>query len=127
MANEQQIIVVEDDSSMMHAVQRLLQAAGFEAWAFSSAESLLQSGLAPGAACFVFDVRLPGMSGIELHQRLVEDGIKRPVIFVTAHDDPSLRDAAEPYASSAWLLKPFPGQSLLDAISRAIHPVHAGQ
>jgi FixJ family two-component response regulator len=125
VANQEQIIVVEDDSSLIHAIQRLLRAAGFEARVFTSAESLLQSGAASGAACFVFDVNLPGLSGVELLQRLVENGIKRPVIFITAHDEPSLRDAAEQYNPEAWLLKPFPGRSLLDALDRAIQPAHA--
>ena len=110
---------------MTHAMERLLRVAGFQARSFTSAESLLQSGVAPGAACFVFDVHLPGLSGVELLQRLLENGVKRPVIFITAHDEPSLRDAAEQYGPAAWLLKPFPGRSLLDALDRAIQPAHA--
>jgi len=127
VTNRKQIIVVEDDSSMTHAMERLLQVAGFQARSFTSAELLLQSGVAPGAACFVFDVHLPGLSGIELLQRLLANGVKRPVIFITAHDEPSLRNAAEHYEPTAWLQKPFPGRTLLDAVRRAIQPVQAGR
>ncbi|MEB3323424.1 MAG: response regulator [Synechococcaceae cyanobacterium] len=114
--------MVEDDSSMTHAIERLLQVAGFQARSFTSAESLLRSGAAPDAACFVFDIHLPGLSGLELCQRLVENGIKRPVIFITAHDEPLIRNSAEQFGAATWLIKPFPGRSLLDAVRRAIQP-----
>ena len=66
MTNQEQIIVVEDDHSMKHAIERLLEVGGFGARSFTCAESLLQSGIAPEAACFVFDIHLPGLSGLEL-------------------------------------------------------------
>lgn len=117
--------MVEDDRSMKHAIERLLEVGGFGARSFTCAESLLQSGIAPEAACFVFDIHLPGLSGLELCQRLVEKGVKRPVIFITAHDEPSLRNSAQQFGATTWLVKPFPGRSLLDAVRRAIQPVHA--
>jgi len=120
MSNPEQIVVVEDDASMMQAIQRLLQAAGFPAQTFPSAEALLQSGAAVGTSCFIFDIHLPGLSGFELRQRLVESGVKGPVIFITAHDDPAAREAAERSGAVAFLLKPFPGRSLLAAIGQAI-------
>jgi len=120
MTNPEQIVVVEDDASMMQAIQRLLQAVGFRSLTFSSAEALLQSGAAAGAACFVFDIHLPGISGLELSRRLVEGGTRVPVIFITAHDEAATREAAERSGAVAFLLKPFPGRSLLAAISQAI-------
>jgi len=114
------VVVVEDDESMMQALQRLLQAAGFRPRVFPSAEALLQSDGTVGAACFVFDIHLPGLSGLELRQRLVESGVELPVIFITAQDEPSTREAAERSGAIACLIKPFPGRRLLDALRRAI-------
>jgi FixJ family two-component response regulator len=116
------VVVVEDNASMMRALQRVLQAGGFLPLVFSSAEALLQSGATVGAACFVFDIHLPGLSGLELRQRLVESGVEQPVIFITAHDEPPTLEAAERSGAVACLIKPFPGRSLLDAVRRAIQP-----
>jgi FixJ family two-component response regulator len=120
MTTQEQIVVVEDDASMQQAIQRLLRAAGFRTQTFSSAEALLQSGAAAGAACFVFDIHLPGLSGLELWRRLVAGGIEGPVIFITAHDETATREAAERSGAVAFLLKPFPGRSFLAAIGQAI-------
>ena len=116
------VVVVEDDESMIKALQRLLQAGGFRPQAFSSAEALLQSDATSGAACFIFDIHLPGLSGLELRQRLAESGFEQPVIFMTAHDEPFTREAAERSGAFAFLIKPFPGRSLLDAVRRALQP-----
>jgi len=114
------VVVVEDDASMLQAIQRLLQAGGFLARTFSSAEALLQSNATAGAACFVFDIHLPGLSGVELRQRLLETGVGQPVIFITAQDEPSTREAAGRCGAVACLIKPFAGRSLLDAVRRAM-------
>ena len=114
------VVVVDDDASMLQALQRLLQASGFLPRTFSSAEALLGSDATAGAACFVFDIHLPGLSGIELRQRLVERGVEQPVIFITAQDEPSTREASERAGAFACLIKPFPGRSLLDAVRRAM-------
>jgi len=121
MTTQEQIIVVEDDASMMQAINRLLQAAGFCPVTFSSAEALLQSGAASRAACFIFDVRLPGSSGIELQQRLAAGGIERPVIFITGSDSPSTREATSACHPVAYLTKPFAAKNLLAAIGRALN------
>lgn len=123
MTTREQIVVVEDDASMLQAIQRLLHAAGFRAVPFASAEALLQTGVAPTVGCFVFDIRLPGLSGIELKQRLLDTGIVRPVIFITANDDPSTLDAARRSGAVACLQKPFAGRRFLAAIRQAIHPI----
>src|SRR5262245_44534165 len=82
------IVVVEDDEGMRSAAQRVLNAAGFRAEAFASAESLLESGAADGAACMVLDIHLPGLSGFELCHEFVRTGTAYPpVIFITGHDD----------------------------------------
>jgi FixJ family two-component response regulator len=120
------VVVVEDDESMIQALQRLLRAGGFLPRVFSSAEALLQSGAAAGASCFVFDIQLPGLSGFELWQRLAAGGAAQPVIFITAQDEPSTREAAALSGAFACLIKPFPGRALLDAVRRAIQPVPPG-
>ena len=120
MTSSKQVVVVEDDPSMIQAIKRLLQAAGFPELTFASAEALLQSGAAAQAACFVLDIHLPGLSGLELQQRLLDGGIRKPVIFITAHDEPSTRQAVEASGAVELLMKPFPGQSLLRAIGLAL-------
>lgn len=120
MINQEAIAVVDDDSSMLQAIRRLCRAAGFGVRTFSSAEALLQSGAAAEAACFVFDIHLPGLSGLELRQRLLDLGIRRPVIFITAYDEPSIREAAEAAGAVAFLMKPFSGRILLSAIGQAL-------
>ena len=114
------VVVVEDDASMMQALQRLLKAGGFQPRTFGSAEALLQSSATADAACFVFDIHLPGLSGLELRQRLLESSVEQPVIFITANDEPATREAAERAGGLACLIKPFSGRSLLDAVRRAI-------
>ena len=116
----QNIIVVDDDAGMNLALQRLLNAAGFRAMTFPSAEALLESEAAASAACLVLDVHLPGLSGFELQRRLQENGSARPVIFITAYDDPASLAQAQGAGAIAYLTKPFPGRKLLAAVSQAL-------
>jgi FixJ family two-component response regulator len=113
------IVVVEDDASMSQAIERILRAGGFEAVVFASAEAALEAG-AETADCLVLDILLPGMSGFELYRRLVQCGSEAPVIFITAHDDPALREEAQRLGASSFLPKPFPGRLLLDAVAQAL-------
>jgi len=113
------IVVVEDDASMSQALERILRAGGFEAVVFASAEAALEAG-AETADCLVLDIRLPGMSGFELYRQLVHCGSEAPVIFVTAHDEPALREEAERLGASGFLPKPFAGRMLLDAVAQAL-------
>jgi len=101
-------------------MERLLNAAGFHAVTFSSAEALLVSGAAAEADCLVLDVHLPGLSGFELCHRLAQGGQRQPVIFVTAFDDPASQAQAHEAGALAYFTKPFPGQKLLGAIARAL-------
>lgn len=117
-ANRGSIVVVEDDTALNCAVARLLRIAGFESLGLDSAERLLADDSALGADCFVFDLHLPGISGLELHHRLDAAGIERPVIFITAHDDSQTRQAARIGASC--LLKPFTGKALIQAVDAAL-------
>lgn len=114
------VVVVDDDMSMNQAIKRLLLAAGFAVETFQSAEDLLESDAAENAGCLVLDMRLPGMSGLELQQRLKRDGVGRPVIFITAHDLPSSQEQARKAQAVAYLPKPFPGLSLMSAVTDAL-------
>jgi FixJ family two-component response regulator len=116
-----EIIIVEDDHSVTRAITRLLQAAGFEARTFASSEALLVEEPAEQRAdCFVIDMHLPGLSGIELYRKLREGGMSAPVVIITAHDDATHRRLAMQIGAAAYITKPFSNRSLLNAISAAI-------
>ena len=113
------VVVVEDDASASRAIQRVLRAAGFFAIAFPSAEALLKTRAVTMAAGLVLDIGLPGLSGFELYQRLIEAGAELPVIFITGHDNSLGFERAREVGAIAYLLKPFPGRELVDAVTRA--------
>jgi FixJ family two-component response regulator len=113
------VAVVEDDAGMSQALARILRLAGYQSATFVSAESLIRDGGGTGADCLVLDVQLPGMSGFELRDHLVQAGIVAPVIFITAYDDAGARDLAE-RANAIYLAKPFTGRTLIDAVARAL-------
>ena len=112
------IVVVDDDPSMLKGVQRLLTARGFDTKGFPSAERFLASPARHGAACFLLDIHLDGMSGIELRRRLAAAGCTVPVIFMTAFDDEATRRQAVAVGCIAYLHKPFPAQLLFGAIDK---------
>ena len=114
------VLLVEDDDSMREAIERLLSAAGFGCAAYPSADALLARGLDEGSACLIGDLRLPGMSGLELLATLRQRGISLPFILITAHDTPALRQKAMQCGAAAYLAKPFRGTMLLDAVRAAI-------
>lgn len=105
---------------MNRAMDSVLQAAGFEAAMFFSAEALLEAGVPADTACLVLDVHLPGMTGFELYDRLAATHPRRPVIFMTAYDEPAARAQSEKAGAVAYLTKPFPGKRLIEAIDRVI-------
>jgi FixJ family two-component response regulator len=114
------VVVVEDDASMRQAIERILSAGGFAAVAFETAEAALAAGAPCAADCLVLDVRLPGMSGFDLYRRLAGSSPPAPAIFITAHDEPAVRELAGKLGASSYLAKPFSGRALLDAVSRAL-------
>jgi len=114
------ILVAEDDDSMREAIEQLLNAAGFECEAFSSATALLARGVDQESVCVISDLRLPGMSGLELLGVLKERNPSTPFILITAHDAPELRERAMRNGAAAYLAKPFRGTALLDIINTAI-------
>jgi FixJ family two-component response regulator len=115
------ISIVDDDYSVRRALGRLVQLAGFSAETFGSAEEFLRSAALGLTACLVLDIHLSGrMGGFELQERLTTDQIAIPIIFITAHDNGGTRERAERSGAAAYLLKPFEGQVLLDAIEATV-------
>jgi FixJ family two-component response regulator len=114
-----QVAVVEDHEGLRRALVRLLQASGHRVSSFASAEALLASEKGRRAACLILDVRLPGVSGFELHERLTLEGSDAPVIYVTAYDEPGARQRAARDGAPLFL-KPVDGRALLAAIKRAL-------
>jgi FixJ family two-component response regulator len=114
------VVVVEDDDSMRRAIERLLEAAGFESAAYTSAEAALAGRTDMNAACVVSDLKLPGMSGLDLLAELRAVGGGPPFILITAHDAPGLREEAARGGAAAYLAKPFSGMALVDLIRAAI-------
>ncbi len=113
------IIIVDDDESVQSALQDLIEADGFSAKSFGSAEEFLESGLQRKAACLITDIRMPGMSGLELQAKLRADGCKTPIIFITAHGDARVRIQAMREGAVEFLMKPFDDQVLLNRVRAA--------
>jgi FixJ family two-component response regulator len=113
------VYVVDDDESIRRALKRLLRSAGYHAVTFNSAEEFMEATYWRGEGCLVLDIRLPGMTGLDLQEKLVALGAKYPVIFMTAHDNPQWRERANKAGAVAYLRKPFDEESLLDAIHLA--------
>jgi len=116
-----QVTVVDDDESFSRAMERLLLAAGFEAFVCPSAEAFLQDTTHPAPDCLVLDIHLPGMSGLDLCRHLTGLGNTAPVIFVSAQDEAEAREEARRAGCSAYFCNPVPGKLLLEAITCAVN------
>jgi len=111
------VYVVDDDDSICRALKRLLKAFGFQALTFESAEDFLESTADLEKGCLVLDINLPGMTGLDLQEKIASRGANCPVIIITAHDNPQWREQARKAGAVAYLKKPFGEQLLLNAIS----------
>lgn len=112
--------IVDDDPSVRRALQRVVEAGGYTAKTFASALEFLDALSRYRVACLVLDVYLGAMSGFDLLERLEADGMRFPVILITAHDDAPTRERIDRSGVAGHLLKPFDGPALLDAIGRAM-------
>lgn len=119
-APERTVVVVEDDPGMRESLARMLRAAGFAVRCHASAEEYLQTEGTASIHCLVLDVHLPGSSGLELYEALRVVGECPPAVFITALDEPVVRDRARAMGAAALLSKPFAGQRLVAAVVRAI-------
>ena len=111
---------MDDDPSVRRALQRVVEAGGYTARTFASAHAFLDALPRDRVGCLVLDIYLGGMSGFDLLGQLRADGMRFPVILITAHDDASTRARIAQSGAAGHLLKPFDGPVLLDAIGRAI-------
>ncbi len=112
--------VVDDDESLRRSVARLLRAAGMQSITYASAEEFNEDLKHPRFDCLVLDVQLPGMSGIDLRNKLAAEGVATPVLFVTAHDDPRAREEAMAGQCVGYFRKTDAGSELLNAIRHVV-------
>jgi FixJ family two-component response regulator len=112
------IYVIDDDASVRKALKRLIRSTGMSAHTFASAEDFLASQRSL-PDCLVLDLRMPGMSGLELQQQLAAEHRSVPIVFISAHDDEQTRHTALAAGAAAFLHKPFDDHALLDAIDQA--------
>lgn len=114
------IAIIDDDEAMQDSLRDLLESAGLVASCFGSAEEFLESDLHTRAACLVVDIRMPGMSGLELQATLKEEECQIPIIFITAHGDARMRIKAMREGAVEFLSKPFDHQLLLEKVRAAL-------
>ena len=110
------ISIVDDDDSVRESLQRLMRSVGFAVNVFASAEEFLDSDRLRNTDCLILDVRLPGMSGLELQRHLKTSHSEIPIIFITSYEDDGVRARALNAGAVHYFLKPFNDEDLLDAI-----------
>ena len=114
------IAIVDDDRSVQNAVKDLLESAGLSAQCFGSAEEFLESGQRNQIASLIADIRMPGMSGLELQTKLKAEGSRIPIIFITAHSDDKIKLQAMTAGAVEFLSKPFDDEVLLEKVRAAL-------
>jgi FixJ family two-component response regulator len=119
-ADDATVFVIDDDGRMRAAMQRLLKSVGLRAEAFASPQEFLRRKVPDGPSCLILDVRLPGISGLDVQRKLSEAGVQIPVIFITGHGDIPMTVKAMKSGAVEFLTKPFRDQDLLDAIQEAL-------
>jgi FixJ family two-component response regulator len=114
------VAIVDDDDSMRSALHGLLQSADLPAQAFASAEEFLNSGQQHQISCLIADIRMPGMSGLELQAQLNAERCRIPIIFITAHGDEKMRMQALRAGAVEFMAKPFNDETLLESVRAAL-------
>jgi|SRR5437016_3160739 len=114
------VAILDDDELMRSALQGLLKAVGLPAESFASAEEFLNSGQQHQVACLITDIRMPGMSGLELQAKLNAERCKIPIIFITAHGDEKMRMQALRAGAAEFMAKPFDDEVLLESVRAAL-------
>ncbi len=123
MTLKEKVAIVDDEPGVRRALKRLVEASGFSTEVYGSGEDFLD-GCLEGVACAILDINLGGISGLETSRRLVSRQIDIPVIFITAVDSPDVRNEAMGLGCSAYLRKPFDGDSLIGALRQAVLQPH---
>jgi FixJ family two-component response regulator len=114
------VSIVDDDDLVRSALQGLLKAVGLPALAFASAEEFLTSGQQHATACLIADIRMPGISGLELQAKLNSEHCRIPTIFITAHGDAKMRMQALRAGAVEFLAKPFDDVALIESVRAAL-------
>jgi FixJ family two-component response regulator len=114
------VFIVDDDAPMRAAMERLLKTVGLHSQSFATPLDFLRHKLPNGPSCLILDVRLPGMSGLEVQSKLNEAGAQIPIIFITSHGDIPMTVKAMKSGAVEFLTKPFRDQDLIDAIQQAL-------
>jgi len=114
------VFIVDDDISVREALKNLLRSVGLRVETFGTAQEFLSSRRSDAPGCLILDVRLPGLSGLDLQRKLAEADIEIPIIFITAHGDIQMSVRAMKAGAVEFLTKPFRDQDLLDAVQQAI-------
>ena len=114
------VAIVDDDNSMRCALQGLLESVELPAQSFASAEEFLKSGQHHQIACLIADIRMPGMSGLELQAKLNNERCRIPIIFITAHGDEKMRMQALRAGAVEFMAKPFDDEALLESVRAAL-------
>lgn len=114
------ISVVDDNDSVRESLKGLIRSVGFAAEVFPSAENFLNSDHLNDTRCLILDVRMPGMTGLELQRRLAKSNPDIPIIFITAHGNEAARSQALKDGAADYLFKPFSERALLNAINAAL-------
>jgi FixJ family two-component response regulator len=118
--NKKMVAIVDDDELMRSALQGMMKSVGLPSRAFASAEEFLKSGHQRETACLIADIRMPGISGLELQARLNAENCKIPTIFITAHGDTKMRMQAIRAGAVEFLAKPFDDEALLESVRAAL-------
>ena len=114
------VAIVDDDDSVRSALQGLMKAVGLPARAFASAEEFLDSGQQKDTGCLIADIRMPGMSGLELQASLNAENYRIPIIFITAHGDEKMRMQALRAGAVEFVAKPFDDDALITSVRAAL-------
>jgi FixJ family two-component response regulator len=114
------VFIVDDDADVRESLQELLESVGLHSQSFRTAQEFLAVGRGDGSSCLILDVRLPGISGLDLQRELKRRGISIPIVFLTAHADVPMSVMAMKSGAVEFLTKPFRQQDLLDAVQRSL-------
>ena len=114
------ISIVDDDGFVRESTRGLVRSMGYAAETFASAEEYLRSNCAADTACLISDIQMPGMNGADLQDRLIADGHRTPIIFVTAFPDEGIRARVLKAGACGVLIKPFSDKSLMECLDRAL-------
>ena len=123
MGTRSLVVIVDDDESVRESLPHLLTELGFAAQAFASAEDFLASDVVWQTRCLILDIAMPGMSGFGLQEELSRRRCAIPIVFITAHEDETVRPRLLEFGAVDCLFKPFSGQALRDAVRTALRLV----